>query len=63
MAAFPTDAEVPATCALYGLMCMPKCGCCVKLGDLKQAKVTQAAGAPQAPDAAAVEMAEVIQRE
>ncbi|KAJ1455875.1 hypothetical protein M885DRAFT_518740 [Pelagophyceae sp. CCMP2097] len=68
MAAFPTDNDVPATCALYGLMCFPKVGCCVKLGDLKKAKIAQGGapeapdGAPEAPAIAAVEMAEAISR-
>lgn len=30
--AFPPDDEVPATLACFGLACMPKCGCCVRLG-------------------------------
>ncbi|KAJ1452469.1 hypothetical protein M885DRAFT_526794 [Pelagophyceae sp. CCMP2097] len=69
MCAFPTDDEVPMTCAVYGLMCLPKCGCCVKLGDLKAGKPE---GAPDAPDATvaivtaaptAVDSAEAIHRD
>ena len=34
--AFPTDPEVPCMCASLGLTCYPKCGCCMKVGDVKK---------------------------
>ena len=34
-AAFPTDDEIPCTCACFGLACYPGCGCCKTLGALK----------------------------
>ena len=42
--AFPTDKEIPMTCAFAGIACKPKMGICVKLSECR-------GGAPSAPDA------------
>ena len=33
--AFPCNSEVPVAVSALGLTVFPKCGCCVKIGDLK----------------------------
>lgn len=33
---FPPESHVPCICANYGLMCAPKCGCCVKYSEVKK---------------------------
>ena len=39
--AFPCDANIPAACAVYGIMCFPKiCGCCVDIKDILPAPET-----------------------
>ena len=47
--AFPNDEEIPATCAVLGLACLPYCGCCIRL---KQARAAakRSAGGPPAPE-------------
>ena len=33
--AYPPTDEVPLACALFGLACLPKCGCCKTQGELQ----------------------------
>lgn len=50
-AAFPPTSEVPCMMAYCGLMCYPKCGCCVKQGDaVASAKARTPSGAPPKPE-------------
>eukprot|EP01035_Chromulina_nebulosa_P022173 gene22173-28709_t len=33
---FPPDKDMPCIVGSYGLTCYPKCGCCLKLSDVKK---------------------------
>jgi hypothetical protein len=33
---FPPEKEMPCVCGTYGLICAPKCGCCVPFKDVKK---------------------------
>lgn len=34
--ALPCNKEVPVALSMFGLTVFPKCGCCIKIGDLKK---------------------------